>query len=276
MPAPSNQKRVKGKRITRNLIIGSVAYTLPPVGDPTRPKGIPDDHTKRWKIYVHQPEGDPDITVWLDKVTFELHESFENHLRTVVNPPFEINETGWGGFNMRVRLYFKPIVGEKAAYRPHTLQLEPWGDDDQKAKQEAEGMVRSEICEVVEFNEPYEALFDALTSESQWDYLSKGGKRSASALGSNGRPKRGMPGSNERSAQLPERGGDGVAFSQEQEEIEVQKIKDRMAEVDKQYEEEIAKRDAIAKRLAEIRADLGPDIAKKALQKPSSDRSRRR
>merc|ERR1711939_361513 len=32
-------------------------------------------------------------------------------------------------------------------------------------------MVRAETIEVIEFNEPNEALFDALTSDDQWNYL---------------------------------------------------------------------------------------------------------
>ena len=92
-------------------------------------------------------------------------------------PPFEISETGWGGFQIDVRLHFQPFTGEKAQWRSHYLQLEKYGDDKQQAKQEAAGCVRAEFLEVVQFNEPTELLFDALTDDKQWDHLDKTGKK---------------------------------------------------------------------------------------------------
>jgi YEATS domain-containing protein 4 len=252
---------------------------MPPLGDPSRPKGIPDDHTKRWTVYVRQPEGDPDIRAWLNKVQFKIFNTYENPLRTCENPPFEVTETGWGGFNIDVRLHFQPISGEKAQYRQHFLQLEKYGDDKQIAEQERTGCVRSEILEVVQFNEPTEALFEALTSENQWDYLTppvKGGKKAAmAAVRADGRPKRGYPGG-ERTAQLPERGGDDVPFSQEQEQALIEFIKAKTALVDKQIEEAMVEKEKVDKRLKDLRDELGPEAAQQAAQQASGDRSRRR
>ena len=160
--------------MSRNIIIGSEAWNLPPVGHPDRPKNVPDDHTKRWTVYVRQPEGDPALTTWLNKVQFKIFNTYENPLRTCENPPFEVTETGWGGFNIDIRLHFQPISGEKAQYRQHFLQLEKYGDEKQQAQQEASGCVRSEFLEVVQFNEPTEALLEALTAEDQWNYLKIG------------------------------------------------------------------------------------------------------
>ncbi|KAF2183527.1 yeats-domain-containing protein [Zopfia rhizophila CBS 207.26] len=279
MPAPAANKRVKSKRISRNIIIGSEAYNLPPPGDPSRPKGIPDDHTKRWTVYVRQPEGDPDIRVWLNKVQFKIFNTYENPLRTCENPPFEVTETGWGGFSIDIRLHFQPISGEKAQYRQHFLQLEKYGDEKMQAKQESEGCVRSEFLEVVQFNEPTEALFEALTSEDQWNYLSmptKGGKKAAMmAMGPDGKPRRGYP-NGERSAQLPERGGDTVPFSQEQEAALIQFIKEKIGVVEKELEEESKKREETEGMLKELRAELGHEAAQQAAQQASGDRSRRR
>lgn len=280
MPAPASNKRVKNKRISRNIIIGSEAWTLPPPGDPARPKGIPDDHTKRWTVYVRQPSGDPDITVWLTKVSFKIFNTYENPLRVCENPPFEVTETGWGGFTIDIRLHFSPLTGEKAQYRQHFLQLEKYGDEAQQARQEAEGCVRSEFLEVVQFNEPTEALFEALTSDSQWDYLSektKGGKKNAMlGIGSDGKPKRGYPGSTEQTAQLPVRAGDTAPFSQEQEEALIQVIRDKIGVVEKELEEETKRREETEKRLKELRAELGHEAAQQAAQQASGDRSRRR
>ncbi|PVH90150.1 yeats-domain-containing protein [Periconia macrospinosa] len=280
MPAPAANKRVKNKRISRNIIIGSEAWNLPPVGHPDRPKNIPDDHTKRWTVYARQPEGDPSLTTWLNKVQFKIFNTYENPLRTCENPPFEVTETGWGGFTVDIRLHFQPISGEKAQYRQHFLQLEKYGDEKLQAQQEKTGCVRSEFLEVVQFNEPTEALFEALTSEDQWNYLlpatAKGGKKAAMmGVGPNGRPKRGFP-NGERSAQLPEKGGEDVPFSQEQEMTLIQTIREKIGEVGKELEEESKRRAETEEKLKALRTELGHEAAQQAAQQASGDRSRRR
>ncbi|KAL1596311.1 NuA4 histone H4 acetyltransferase complex and the SWR1 complex subunit [Paraconiothyrium brasiliense] len=272
MPAPAANKRVKA-------IIGSEAWALPPVGHPDRPKGVPDDHTKRWTVYVRQPDGDPSLTTWLNKVQFKIFNTYENPLRTCDNPPFQVTETGWGGFTIDIRLHFQPISGEKAQYRQHFLQLEKYGDEKLQAEQEKTGCVRSEFLEVVQFNEPTEALYEALTADDQWSYLAlgaKGGKKTSSmSIGPNGRPKRGFP-NGERSAQLPERGGEDIPFSQEQEAELINQLKAKMAEVDKALAGENKKREETEAKLKSLREELGHEAAQQAAQQASGDRSRRR
>jgi YEATS domain-containing protein 4 len=137
---------------------------------------------------VRPVPGGPDLTTWLKRVTFTLHETFPNPVRGVenVNPAnggFELDETAYGGFPINIKFYFQPVSMEKWQQRTHYLQLEPYsGDPDPvKAAEEREKMikdklVRSEIVEVIEFNEPQEAFFDALTSDTQLDYMKPKGK----------------------------------------------------------------------------------------------------
>jgi YEATS domain-containing protein 4 len=229
---------------------------------------------------VRQPEGDPALSTWLNKVQFKIFNTYENPLRTCENPPFEVTETGWGGFSIDIRLHFQPISGEKAQYRQHFLQLEKYGDAKQQEEQERTGCVRSEFLEVVQFNEPTEALFEALTSEDQWNYLmpisGKGGKKAAVlGIGANGRPKRGYP-SGERSAQLPEKGSDHVPFSQEQEAALIDMIRQKAKDVERELEEEAKKREDTEARLKGLRAELGHEASQRAAQQASGDRSRRR
>jgi YEATS domain-containing protein 4 len=293
MAPPAANKRVKNKRISRNIstvnitficcayadfaVIGSEAWLLPPIGHPDRPKNVPEDHTKRWTVYVRSPEGDPDITAWLSKVQFKIFNTYENPLRTCENPPFEVTETGWGGFSIDIRLHFQPISGEKAQYRQHFLQLEKYGDEKMQAEQDKTGCVRAESLEVVQFNEPTEALWDALTSEDQWNYLipaGKGGSKKLS-LNASGRMKRGLP-NGERSAQLPEKGAEDVQFSQDQEQALVDLMKSKVNEIDKLFERETKNREVIEKRLKDLRAEMGHEAAQLAAQQASGDRSRRR
>jgi YEATS domain-containing protein 4 len=229
-------------------------------------------------VYVRQPDGDPALSTWLNKVQFKIFNTYENPLRTCDNPPFEVTETGWGGFSIDIRLHFNPQSGEKAQYRQHFLQLEKYGSEEQQALQERTGCVRSEFLEVVHFNEPTEALFDALTAEDQWAHLvpskSSSGSKKAS-LAANGRLKRGLP-NGERSAQLPEKGGDSVPFSQEHEQGLIDSLMAKIAQVDRELEKETARREKTENTLKALRQELGHEAAQQAAQQASGDRSRRR
>jgi YEATS domain-containing protein 4 len=120
-------------------------------------------------------------------VIFILHETFPNPQRTVenVNPAtggFELEETAYGGFPIIIKMYFQQYASEKWQQRSHFVQLEPYSldPDPVKAQEEMERQrkdkVISEVIEVIEFNEPTEQLWDALTSEAQFDYLKPRGK----------------------------------------------------------------------------------------------------
>lgn len=84
MPGLSDKKRVKGVKITRAFRIGSEAWKL---DDKTRPPGTPDDHTTGWRVYVENVDGGPDISTWLNKVQFSLHETYPNAKRSMPRSP---------------------------------------------------------------------------------------------------------------------------------------------------------------------------------------------
>lgn len=131
----------------------------------------------------------------------------------VEEPPFSIEETGWGGFQVEVKLFFAPEVGSRAQDRTHFLQLEPYGGPEEEEKQKRDMMVRSEVLDIIEFNEPTEALFDLLTDDAQFvgagASKAKGkGKKSASAV---------VKKEGEESVELPERSTEANPFSKETE-----------------------------------------------------------
>jgi transcription initiation factor IIF auxiliary subunit len=47
----------------------------------------------------------------------------------VENPPFEVTETGWGEFEIAIKVFFHPLSGEKSASLYHHLRLHPYEDD---------------------------------------------------------------------------------------------------------------------------------------------------
>ena len=71
MPAPGGTKRVRGVQIFRPFVYGTEAIPFDPEH---RPKDVPPDHTHRWKVFVRGVDGE-DISYWLRKVQFKLHDT---------------------------------------------------------------------------------------------------------------------------------------------------------------------------------------------------------
>eukprot|EP00835_Amoeboradix_gromovi_P001845 NODE_93_length_21581_cov_0.291919.p8 type:complete len:198 gc:universal NODE_93_length_21581_cov_0.291919:13301-13894(+) len=96
----------------------------------------PERHTHRWTLYVRGVNGE-DISYYIKKIEFKLHESFDEPIRTISSPPYEVTETGWGEFSTSMRLFFidsseKPVVltHNLALFDhkdlPNTLKVEPY------------------------------------------------------------------------------------------------------------------------------------------------------
>lgn len=47
------------------------------------------------------------------RVVFQLHPSFNNPMRVIESPPFELTECGWGEFEIAISLFFHNDVCEK-------------------------------------------------------------------------------------------------------------------------------------------------------------------
>jgi len=74
-------------------------------------------NSHRWVAYVRGVNGE-DISYFIDKVVFHLHPSFKNPIRSIFcclsliflavsTFPFEIHESGWGEFEILIKIYFK-------------------------------------------------------------------------------------------------------------------------------------------------------------------------
>ena len=80
------------------------------------------------------------------------------------SPPFEVTESGWGEFEIQIKLFFLPESNEKPLTLFHYLKLHPYqpgGGGDVAA---AATDVSSYVYEELVFNEPTEAMFEVLTS----------------------------------------------------------------------------------------------------------------
>ncbi|KYR01988.1 YEATS family protein [Tieghemostelium lacteum] len=95
--------------IRKRVIVGNTSMQIHPshIG--------PDKSTHKWMVYVRGVESEPDISYYVKKIWFYLHDSFApNNLIEITNKPFQLSRRGWGEFPIRVKLFFhdhrnKPI-----------------------------------------------------------------------------------------------------------------------------------------------------------------------
>ncbi|KAI9099971.1 yeats family-domain-containing protein [Phlyctochytrium arcticum] len=149
----ASRQRLKNISHSRPIIYGSVASLLK-----TGEKRADPSHTHKWTVFVKGLYNE-DITGFIKKVSFRLHDSFENPLRMIEEPPFEVHETGWGEFDIPIKIFVHDdLDGAKFIQLHHTLQLYPKEDA-------ASGPARPVIAENYEeivFNEPYEEAYNWL------------------------------------------------------------------------------------------------------------------
>ncbi|KAG2173808.1 hypothetical protein INT43_005228 [Umbelopsis isabellina] len=146
---------MKGTVATRALYYGNVAT---PLGGK---KASDSDHTHKWTILVRGVNNE-DISFWIKKVTFRLHETYPNPQRTIEQPPFEVTETGWGEFEIAIKIYFHTASGEKPVTLYHHLRLHPYEDDGTGQPWPKDKPVTSFNYDEIVFNEPTEAFYQIL------------------------------------------------------------------------------------------------------------------
>lgn len=108
------EKRLKGVSIPFPIVLGTVAVSLG--------KKATDNATHSWTVYARSPK-EENLGAVVKKVTFKLHDSFTNPFRDVNAPPFELQEVGWGEFDLLVELHFHDDVQEPPLELLHSLRL---------------------------------------------------------------------------------------------------------------------------------------------------------
>lgn len=228
-------EEIQGVQVHRPFIYGTEAVPFDPAN---RPKNAAPDHTHSWKVFVRGINNE-DISYWLKRVQFKLHETYSNSLRMVEGPPFEVEETGWGEFEIAIKFYFVPESTEKAQTIWHGLKLHPYGDDIEGKKERRE-IVKSICYEEVMFNEPVEQFYDILT----------GGGNIAKGKGSAKAGK--VPAKVVPTAEIPERISKDNVYSREQESKELDRLGAAIKTVESQIAEEKKKLIEEEAKLAEL------------------------
>ncbi|KAH8918850.1 yeats-domain-containing protein [Atractiella rhizophila] len=135
-------RREKGLQIHRPIIYGNTAVLITP--DEKHLYAL--DHTHKWTVAVrsaasppaqageerdprHEVGGYDDISHFIKRVTFKLHDTYTQPNRHVDKPPFEVTETGWGEFDIQIRIQFTQESGEKPISFMHHLKLHAWNWD---------------------------------------------------------------------------------------------------------------------------------------------------
>jgi len=128
--------------------------------------------------------GKDDLSYMIKRVQFKLHDTYQSPTRNIDKPPFQVTETGWGEFEIVIKIYFVSESGEKPVTLYHHLKLHPWlpltkpppadAADElaalaaQQAKdliaQKPPPVVHSWQYEELVFPEPTETFYDALVA----------------------------------------------------------------------------------------------------------------
>jgi YEATS domain-containing protein 4 len=144
----SPKTRTKGATVAVPIIQGSIAFWLGPEAD--------EWHSHRWTAYIRGSRNE-DLSYFIRYVEFQLHESFHPSKRVVTKPPFEITETGWGEFDLIIRVYFVDNL-ESPVELIHPLRLFPIPPKEPSVEEP----VVNEHYEELVFQDPPEELLAIL------------------------------------------------------------------------------------------------------------------
>lgn len=90
---------MRGIEIVKRIAFGTIAFAWG--------KKVEKEYKNAWVCYVRGAEKDEDdISSYVKKVVFTLHESFWESVMIVDKHPFSITWAGWGQFDILITIYF--------------------------------------------------------------------------------------------------------------------------------------------------------------------------
>lgn len=145
--------RVKGVTLVKPIVYGNVAKYF-------GKKREEDGHTHQWTVYL-KPFEHEDMSVWVKKVHLKLHESYPNQNRILTKPPFEVQETGWGEFEVVMKIYFQD-PNERPITIYHILKL--FETDPVNKTINVKKNLVSEFYDEIVFQDPSSMMQDLLNN----------------------------------------------------------------------------------------------------------------
>eukprot|EP00949_MAST-11_sp_MAST-11-sp1_P000307 g307.t1 len=100
LPASAAEESLSKKpacTIVRSIAYGSIVFW--------QGKDADEYHSHKWTVFVRGLDGE-DLGYIIKTVAFSLHPSFSVPVRLKEEHPFEVTETGWGEFEVGIRIYF--------------------------------------------------------------------------------------------------------------------------------------------------------------------------
>jgi len=141
----TKKRRLNASFVACPVVYGSVCFYLGKKAD--------EFATHRWTLFIRGPN-DEDLSVFVSKVAFSLHESFAESVRVITSPPFEVTEHGWGEFTAKIRIFFRDPE-EQPIDVSHTIKLYPPGmTNSSLAHQNLKKPVVAEVYDEIVFAEP--------------------------------------------------------------------------------------------------------------------------
>lgn len=139
-------KRARGKVFTVPIVHGSVAQHMG--------EGSSEARTHKWSVYL-RPYQTTLISHFIKHIDFTLHDSFTPNVRRISHMPYEVQEHGWGEFDVIIRISFQDSA-EKPVELIHPLHLfNPDGSISPDA-------VVYEYYDEIVFQDPSEKLLNLL------------------------------------------------------------------------------------------------------------------
>lgn len=132
-------------------------------------------YVKKVNICLYHLHSDYNEFVWLTaQCYFKLHESYANPNRILTNAPYEVTETGWGEFEVVIKIYFHDPT-ERPVTLYHILKLFQSPVEGEESQVDSKRGLVSESYEEIVFQEPTQLMQHYLTNippvtEAPWKH----------------------------------------------------------------------------------------------------------
>ena len=147
--------RVKGVTVVKAVVVGNTSNYLGGKRDT-------DGHTHSWTVYL-KPFKSEDMSAYVKKVHFKLHDSYSQPLRVLTKPPYRVSESGWGEFEIMIKVFFHD-PSEKPVTFLHLLKL--FQNDSVTMKDKT---LISEHYDEIIFTEPTSLMYPLLVNTKPLD-----------------------------------------------------------------------------------------------------------
>ncbi|VEL29722.1 unnamed protein product [Protopolystoma xenopodis] len=140
--------------VIKSIVYGNVSRYLGKKRDE-------DGRTHQWTAFLRPCASGEDLSTYIKRVQFKLHDSYTNPVRILNKPPFELTETGWGEFDIIMKVFFTDS-NEKPLIITHLIKL---FHCDHEIMMGHKSLVR-EIYDEIVFVDPSPSFYRALTSSA--------------------------------------------------------------------------------------------------------------